>query len=177
MFVNKCMKTALVVGGLCISQMALVTTAQANFLSDALSAVTGHAEDLKDRFTHEDMYIDGDEQATAMFRDDDVGRDAAHWTDGTVSITRTSDGADFIQFHDDFANGLAPDLYVYVADRKVVDESTFWDANVVEVMKLESGSGAQFYELPVDLDSEDHVEVVIWCKRFGAFMGAATLKG
>ena len=157
------------VGGLSTSAMALG-------FSDLLEAGKGHIKDLGDRWNHEDMYIDGDEQATAMFRDDDIGRDVAHWTDGTVSITRTSDGADFIQFHDDFANGLAPDLYVYVADRKVVDEGSFWDANVVEVSKLESGSGAQYYELPVNFEDEDHVEIVIWCKRFGAFMGAASVK-
>ena len=55
-----------------------------------------------------------------------------------------------------------------------MDEGSFWDANVVEVSKLESGSGAQYYELPVNFEDEDHVEIVIWCKRFGAFMGAAT---
>ena len=155
------------VGGLSTSAMALG-------FSDLLEAGKGHIKDLGDRWSHDDQFIAGDTISTAEFRDDDIGRDAAHWTDGTVRLVDTGDSV-FIQFEEDFDNGLAPDLYVYVADEEVVDEASFWGANTVEVNKLVSGSGAQYYELPVNLEDEDHVEVVIWCKRFGAFMGAATV--
>ena len=145
------------------------TSAMALGLTDLLEAGKGHLKDLGDRWNHDDQYVAGVVTGRGMFRDDDIGRDPAHWTDGTVR-TMYSDGKTFIQFDDDFRNGLAPDLYVYVANSKVVDESTFWAAEAREVSKLQSGSGAQFYEVEGDFS-----EVIIWCKRFGAFMGAATV--
>lgn len=156
-----------VVGGLSTSATALG-------LTDILEAGKGHLKDLGDRWNHEDNYISGDVISTSEFRDSDVGRDFIHWANGSVQLVDMGD-AIFIQLGSDFESGPAPDLYIYVADRKVVDEGSFWDSNKVEVSKLQSGSGAQFYELPVDIAAEDHIEVVIWCKRFGAFIGAATL--
>ena len=157
-----------------MAMFAVAAPAQAGIFDKITDAVTGHVTDIKDRITHDDEYVSGTIVTSAKFRGDDVGRDPAHWTDGTVSLVER-DGVRYLQFADDFNNGLAPDLYIYVADRKVVDEGSFWAAETVEVSKLASGSGAQFYELPADFSVSSDFEVVIWCKRFGAFMGAATL--
>ena len=157
--------------------MALVTTAQANFLSDALTAVTGHAEDLKDRWTHDDQFVDGTTLASTSFRTTDRGRDGVHYVDGSVSIVWADDGHVYIQLGEDFKSGLAPDLYIYIADRKVVDEASFDAANTYEIAKLKSGSGAQFYKLPKHADApmmDMHLEVLIWCKQIShQYMGAA----
>lgn len=152
------------------------TSVMALGLTDILEAGKGHLKDLTGRLTHEDSYIDGDTINSSEFRKDDIGRDGIHWANGVASLVDMGDSV-FIQLHDDFTTGPAPDLYIYVADRRVYDEGSFWGANTVEVSELMSGSGAQYYELPVDYMSEDHIEVVIWCKRFGAFIGAVTLKG
>ena len=185
-----------------VAAIALSAPAQANIFSDAVDAVAGHVADVTDRLTHNDMFISGIELSSNMFRDDDIGRDPAHWTDGTATLVEG--GTDlYVQFGEDFKNGLAPDLYVYVATSKVVDEKSFWAAKPVEVAKLESGSGAQFYKLPemmmmmdememdmdtmemdsmeememdtMEMEGQEHVEIIIWCKRFGAFMGAVSL--
>ena len=153
------------VGGLSTSAMALG-------LTDILEAGKGHLKDLGDRWSHEDVYISGETIATSGFRSDDSGRDSIHWADGTASLVRDASGNWYVQLGDDFVTGPAPDLYIYVADRKVYDESSFWAADRVELSKLDSGSGAQYYS--VDAPGE-HLELVIWCKRFGAFIGATTL--
>lgn len=153
------------VGGLSTSAMALDWTAP-------LDALRGHVQDLNERLNHEDEYVEGYVVATSSFRSDDIGRDLAHWADGTVQLVVVGDST-YVQLGDDFRSGPAPDLYIYIADRKVVDETSFWNAKTVEISKLKSGSGAQYYELQENLDQ--HIEVVIWCKRFGAFIGAATV--
>lgn len=154
-----------VVGGLSTSATALG-------LTDILEAGKGHLKDLGDRWSHEDSYVSGTTVASSGFRSDDVGRDAIHWADGTASLVMDDSGRWYIQLQDDFVTGPAPDLYIYVAERKVYDESSFWAANPVELSKLESGSGAQYYSVAAP---GDHLEVIIWCKRFGAFIGATTV--
>ena len=163
---------------LMIAAVALTITApaHANFFTDTVDAIRGHVTDINDRINHDDEFVTGDVHATSMFRDTDSGRDAAHWADGTVKLVVGSDNT-YIQLGSDFNSGPAPDLYIYVGDRKIFDESSFWAAETIEVSKLQSGSGAQFYELPSEITDLGHVEVVIWCKRFGAFIGAATLEG
>ena len=145
------------------------TSAMALGLTDLLEAGKGHLRDLGDRLTHDEEFVYGSDLATGEFRDDDPGVDAAHWAVGTVSIVSTDEGI-FIQLGEDFKAGLAPDLYIYTADRKVVDERSFKRAKTTEVSMLKSGSGAQYYKIDA-IPSE----VIIWCKRFGQFMGAATV--
>ena len=159
-----------------------INSAKAGIFDDVFDAVTGHVTDIKDRITVDEVVIDGKTITSGEFRKDDIGRDPAHWANGTVSV-RQADSKIFLQLESDFESGPAPDLYVYFADRKVVDEGTFWDAKRYEVGKVKRGSGASAYELTDDLREiskelglrSAEPEVVIWCKRFGAFIGAASL--
>ena len=158
------------------------TSVMALGLTDILEAGKGHLKDLGDRWNHDDEHVEGDSLYSGTFRDDDIGRDGVHYVDGTVSIVRAESGSDefYIQLNRDFKAGLAPDLYLYVADRKVVNERSFDKATTLEVSKLKSGSGAQYYKLSSEdiwntLGETDHLEIVIWCKRFHQYMGAATL--
>ena len=154
---------------LCLTLVG-AATAYAGLFSDVVDAVKGHVEDVKDRVSHEDQFIDGMVISRSEFRRDDLGRDRIHWADGTVSLVVGSDSR-HIQFESDFVTGPAPDLYLYIASQKVYDEESFWAAEPTEIAKLQSGSGAQHYAI----EAEGHVEVIIWCKRFGEFIGAATL--
>lgn len=163
--VKRLILSLFLVGGLSTSAMALDWTAP-------LDALRGHVQDLNERLNHEDSYVSGTTVASSGFRSDDSGRDSIHWADGTSHLIRDASGNWYVQLDDDFVTGPAPDLYIYVADRKVYDESSFWSSNHVELSKLASGSGAQYYS--VDAPGE-HLELVIWCKRFGAFIGATTL--
>ncbi|MGG6263673.1 DM13 domain-containing protein [Leptolyngbya sp. AN03gr2] len=38
-------------------------------------------------------------------------------------------------------------------------------------------NGAQTYEIPADVNLNDYKSAAIWCRRFNATFGAATLKG
>lgn len=144
---------------------------KANIFVDAFDAITGHVEDIEGRINHNDAFIDGETLATNEFRRDDIGRDGIHWANGTASIV-LGDSTRYIQLHEDFTTGPAPDLYIYLASERVVDEASFWAADRIEIGKLDSGSGAQYYEIP---EATTHTELVVWCKRFGAFIGATTL--
>ena len=169
-----------------ISRRTLLTTAvcsgliastplQAGFLSDTWDAITGHAADVKDRITVEDTYAPGNVQASNNFRIDDVGRDAAHWANGTVQVKRDHDtGKRYLQLQDNFVSGPAPDLYVYVSETEtyIVDETTFNQHEQIELGKLSKGSGASFYEIPAGVKVN---QVTIWCKRFGAFIASTNL--
>ena len=149
-----------------------LVSANANIFSDIKTAITGHIDDLEDRINHEDTILEGNTLVSGEFRADDPGVDRFHWAAGTASIVTNASGM-YLQLGDDFDTGHAPDLYIYVADSKVVDESSFWSASGrVELAKLESGSGAQVYDLS---GISDFSEVIIWCKAFGEFMGSATL--
>ena len=138
-------------------------------------AVVGHVVDIKDRVTHVEESAEGIAYTASQFRTDDVGRDAIHWANGSAGLVVGADTT-YIQLGNSFETGPAPDLYIYVATQKVVDEDSFWAAEPIEVSKLKSGSGAQFYELPAEIQDLGHVEVIIWCKRFGTFIGAVTLE-
>ena len=164
---------ALAVGGLFILKMEPASTAQAGLISDVVDAVAGHVEDAKERITHDDEFIAGTAIASGEFRSDDAGRDSIHWADGSVSVVVNQYGT-FVQLGSDFNSGPAPDLYIYTATSKVVDEESFYNAeNLVELGTLQSGSGASYYYVG---QTDGFTEVIIWCKRFGEYIGAATVK-
>ena len=154
--------------------MGIITFAAFDARAGIFDAIKGHVEDVYDRVTHDDSFVEGNINATSMFRTDDAGRDPIHWADGTVQLIE-QDGSYWIQLGSDFVSGPAPDLYIYAADSKVFDETSFYGSNRWELGKLQSGSGAQYYEIPAH-QVEGHLEIVIWCKRFGAFIGATTLE-
>ena len=115
--------------------------------------------------------IDGTTTDSNTFRTTDVGRDVAHWANGTASTVVSGD-KEYLQLGSDFEAGLAPDLYVYISDdpTRIVDETTFWsNGGVTELAKLKRGEGASYYELPEGFDVKS---VTIWCKRFGAFIAS-----
>ena len=157
-----------------IAGMSFLGASKAGFFSDVKDAVVGHVEDVKERIGHEDSFIDGYVVSRGEFRRDDPGRDGAHWADGTVSLVER-DGRRYIQLGPDFNSGPAPDLYIYVADSKVVDEKSFFAASPTSLGPLQSGSGAQFYELSEFIHVPEDLEVIIWCRRFSQFIGAVTL--
>ena len=137
-------------------------------------ALTGHVEDIVERTTIEDKFIEFDNAiAKGNFRTDDIGQDAAHWVKGSVSIVNVN-GKNYVQLNSDFEAGLAPDLYLYVSTSAtpIVDERSFFATTQLELGKLVKGTGASFYEIPAGIKPS---QVTIWCKRFSQFMGSATV--
>ena len=150
-------------------------TASAGLFSTIRDAVKGHTDDIIERVTVADAYAPGNVQASNNFRIDDIGRDAAHWANGTVQLKRDhATGKRYIQLQDNFKAGPAPDLYIYVSKTEtyIVDETSFNQHEQVELGKLSKGSGASFYEVPAGVTVN---QVTIWCKRFGAFIASTNL--
>ena len=173
-------KSAIITAAVFVAATAVfikvATPAYAGLWDDFRDAVSGHVTDIKDRVLNDEVVIDGIVVKTSEFRKDDIGRDNIHWANGSVSAV-VSDGKLYLQLGEDFEAGLAPDLHIYVANAKVVDEKTFWDAETIEISKLSRSKGATAYEIHQMSMYQSHLEVVIWCKRFGAFIAAATLIG
>ena len=83
-------------------------TASAGLFSTIRDAVKGHTDDIIERVTVADAYAPGNVQASNNFRLDDVGRDAAHWANGTVQLKRDhATGKRYIQLQDNFKAGPA----------------------------------------------------------------------
>ena len=101
---------------------------------------------------------------------------------GTFEIHEHGD-VSMVHLSEDFStNPDAPDLYLIIgntanpiADKEFpypLDESEY-----VTVAELTSATGAQEYELPVDIDLSENNSVAIWCKKFNATMSYAPLQG
>lgn len=104
-----------------------------------------------------------------------------HETKGTVQIIRENDkrylelGADFETFD------MGPDLVVILHRLTDVIGSTqppayaIKEGDYVILAPLKEFSGSQRYEIPDSVNLEDYGSVAIWCRKFNATFGAATL--
>lgn len=144
---------------------------KAGIFDDIRDAFTGHVEDVKDRYLKDDQFVEGDKK---LFSVADWSSDSIHYIDGAASIIQDKNGQKFVQLEEDFAAGLAPDLYVYLAEGHITSDAQFVNGRKMELGKLIKGSGASFYEIPKFLNgySDRKFSVVIHCKRFNEPMGA-----
>ena len=153
-----------------IAFFTISNESKAGIFDSIRDAVTGHVEDVKDRYLIDDEYVAGDK---IKFSVADWSSDSVHYIDGAASIIRNDDGV-FVQLEDDFKAGLAPDLYVYIAKGHIDTDAEFVNGTKLELGKLTKGSGASFYKIPSYLEgySGEKFSVVIHCKRFNEPMGS-----
>ena len=137
--------------------------------SDIKDAVTGHVTDVKDRLK-DDQFVNGIEISKSS---NPWSSDSIHYVEGSVSIVK-KDGDLFVQLNEDFAAGLAPDLYIYLAAGHIDSDAEFVNNKKIELGKLIKGSGASYYKIPKFLTKyhTSPFSVVIHCKRFNEPMGA-----
>lgn len=105
------------------------------------------------------------------------GADSAHPASGSVEIVRLKGGGHGIKFGKDFRSRGGPDLRVWLSEAK--DPRTgraVRNARHVDLDGLKSTSGEQIYRIPDNVDLADIQSVVIWCRAFGVFFGAAPLR-
>ncbi|MBE9030171.1 DM13 domain-containing protein [filamentous cyanobacterium LEGE 11480] len=108
--------------------------------------------------------------------------DAEHPTKGTAKLV-TKNNQHSLEFDQAFsASTSGPDLVVVLhRSADVVGETTppafpIKEGDYIEVAKLKSYSGKQSYTIPANIDVDDYKSVAIWCRKFNATFGAATLK-
>jgi hypothetical protein len=104
-----------------------------------------------------------------------------HPTAGTAQLVRR-DGTVVLVFDQSFQTDNGPDLVVALHQSDNVLGSTnppaypLSEGDYVVLEPLRSTSGAQEYAVPSDLNPDDYRSAVIWCRRFNATFGAATLQ-
>ena len=101
-----------------------------------------------------------------------------HETSGRATVYRQSDGTLSLRLTD-FHTSNGPDVHVVLA---TADDPALQNAAPgkalasVEVAGLEGNEGDQDYKLPANTDFARYSTVVIYCERFHAVFGTATLQ-
>lgn len=144
--------------------------------------VKGHIDDAISRVLPvdtDDAIISGGILGVGSIDTDAPGQDLVHNASGTISIVSTGIGH-YVQLGNDFTSSPGPDYHVYISlGPKIDDEKDFNLFKSFELGKLERGKGPSNYEVSQEVLAEiDHLQkfsVVIWCKRFGEYIGSATI--
>ncbi|MGI0482932.1 DM13 domain-containing protein [Geminocystis sp. CENA526] len=103
-----------------------------------------------------------------------------HPTSGSVSII-TEKNNKYIEFGEDFKTDSGPDLFVILHKNKDVISTTkapthsIKEGDYIILEALKTTKGKQRYQIPSGVKLEDYKSVAIWCRRFNATFGAATL--
>lgn len=97
-----------------------------------------------------------------------------HATEGKVSVV-TEKEKRFLEFDQNFKTNEGPDLYVilYRSDKPPV--SGIKEKDYVSVARLQKISGNQRYILPTNVKPNEFKSVAIWCRKFNATFGYASL--
>ncbi|TAG92255.1 MAG: electron transfer protein with DM13 domain protein [Oscillatoriales cyanobacterium] len=107
--------------------------------------------------------------------------DGEHPTKGTARIVQKGDER-ILELDRAFQTSTGPDLVVILHKSPDVIGSTVPPAypikkgDYVFIATLKSYSGAQSYVIPASINSEDFASAAIWCRKFNATFGAATLQ-
>ncbi len=105
---------------------------------------------------------------------------AEHPTQGMARIVNR-DGKQILEFDGAFKTDAGPDLVVALHRSSNVLAGTvppaypLKEGEYVVIAPLKKTSGTQMYTLPSNLKLENYKSVVIWCQRFNATFGVATL--
>ena len=152
--------------------------AQAGILDDIKTAITGHVEDAKSRFTDDEIIESMILISDGIFDETADGQDFAHWAKGSVSIVHGDDGKNYVQLNSDFNSGPLPDGHVYISllDSDINNESDFNFDTQIDLGKLKKGKGASYYEIPNHLPASLIKSVTIWCKAFSEYIGSADVE-
>ena len=105
-----------------------------------------------------------------------------HRTEGTAKIVNEN-GKYYLELADNFVTfDMGPDLQVLLHRSADVIGSTQApahalkeDGGYVNLGKLQQFKGKQRYAIPASVNLDDYASAVIWCRKFNATFGAATL--
>ena len=106
---------------------------------------------------------------------------AEHPTTGTVR-TLEENGRRYLEFEADFETDPGPDLVVVLHRAGDVLATTsgpdypLQEGDYVELGALQMTQGTQRYAIPTSLNPADYGSVAVWCRRFNATFGAASLR-
>lgn len=141
--------------------------------AQVLDAIRGHAQDLKARFT-DHRKIDGVVLKRGEIDTKAKGQDILHNSSGTWLLVRSGNDL-YLQSAEDFRSSPGPDYHVYISSSPAIKDNPEFNEEQIEVARLTKPNGAAYYLLETR-NIEDVVSVLIWCKKFKEYIGAADLK-
>ncbi|MEX0271112.1 DM13 domain-containing protein [Leptolyngbyaceae cyanobacterium UHCC 1019] len=99
---------------------------------------------------------------------------AEHPTQGSVMLVNEG-GKSYLAFDKTFKTDAGPDLYVILYRTSQPPIGGIKAKDYVSVAKLQKVSGAQRYALPQSVKPGNFSSVAIWCRKFNATFGYASL--
>ncbi|MGB9418497.1 MAG: DM13 domain-containing protein [Acidobacteriaceae bacterium] len=102
----------------------------------------------------------------------------AHKTSGRATIYKQSDGTRMLRLTD-FSTSNGPQLHVLLVDGQNPEASRDFNLAAVrhvDLGELKGNQGNQSYQIPADADLEEFSIVTVYCERFHANFGSATLR-
>lgn len=99
---------------------------------------------------------------------------AEHPTQGIVMLVNEG-GKSYLAFDQTFKTDSGPDLYVILYRTGQPPITGIKEKDYVRVAKLQKVSGAQRYALPQSVKPGNFSSVAIWCRKFNATFGYASL--
>ncbi|PZV10534.1 MAG: electron transfer flavoprotein [Leptolyngbya sp.] len=99
---------------------------------------------------------------------------AEHPTQGSVMLVKEG-GKSYLTFDKTFKTDAGPDLYVILYRTSQPPIGGIKEKDYVQVAKLQKVSGAQRYAIPQTVKPENFSSVAIWCRKFNATFGYASL--
>jgi hypothetical protein len=98
----------------------------------------------------------------------------AHETKGTAEVVEV-DGKRYVQLKD-FHTSNGPDVRIYLVKSSNTDAGEVLKSGFVDLGSIKGNIGDQSYEIPSDVNLDEHQVVSVWCKRFSVGFGAAKLE-
>jgi hypothetical protein len=102
----------------------------------------------------------------------------ADQTAGRATIYKSPSGREYLRLTD-FSTSNGPDVHVLLArgeDERLRQETVAGALDSVELGSLKGNQGDQNYDLPAAADLSKYNTVAIYCERFHAVFGTATLE-
>lgn len=141
--------------------------------ANVFDVLVGHASDIKARFA-EHKTIEGRVLKKGEIDTAAKGQDSLHWSSGNWSLVEV-DGVLYLQSAENFRSSLGPDYHVYISAYPAIKDNDQFSDDQIVIGALAKPNGAAYYRLATT-DPMRVQSVLIWCKKFGEYIGAADLR-
>jgi hypothetical protein len=97
-----------------------------------------------------------------------------HPSQGNIRII-THEGKRYLEFDKSFKTDNGPDLFVILHRNRTVPIYGIKEKDYTSIARLKKTKGTQRYMIPNNVNLADFKSVAVWCRKFNATFGFATL--